>query len=153
FSVLSTQPSDANPNDILSSSFILPGLTEFNRANYWGNNSSDAFLSNPAPIAGGELLMDASKFTNPSGHQLGSSARNEFRGPGFWNVDFSLIRGFVLPRLGERPSLQFRIDFFNVFNHTNLNNPAVLLGAAAFGTASFGRSGIGSSTPGAAPLN
>ncbi|HYN85766.1 MAG TPA: TonB-dependent receptor [Pyrinomonadaceae bacterium] len=45
------------------------------------------------------------------------TARNAFRGPGFWNVDFGLYKNF---RLGERYGLQFRGEFYNAFNHANL---------------------------------
>ena len=83
--------------------------------------------------------------------------RNAFRGPGFWNVDFALSRSFALPRLGEQGRLQFRAEFFNFFNHTNLNNPFdpndVTLGSSSFGEATFGLLGFGSSLVGASPLN
>ncbi len=46
------------------------------------------------------------------------SPRNLFRTPGFWNFDFGLYKSFRLPREGM--SLQFRSEFFNLFNHANL---------------------------------
>ncbi|MGH9969837.1 MAG: TonB-dependent receptor domain-containing protein, partial [Pyrinomonadaceae bacterium] len=42
--------------------------------------------------------------------------RNAFRGPGFWNMDFAVFKNF---RFGEEKSLQFRSEFYNVFNHAN----------------------------------
>ena len=46
------------------------------------------------------------------------------------NFDFSLIRDF---HFTERIRLQFRGEFFNLFNHTNLSLPAHSFGAAGFG--------------------
>jgi hypothetical protein len=45
------------------------------------------------------------------------TARNAFRGPGFWNVDFGVHKNI---RFGERYSLQLRGELFNAFNHANL---------------------------------
>lgn len=35
---------------------------------------------------------------------------------------------------GERYKFQFRVEFFNIFNRTNFNNPAGTVSGAAFGT-------------------
>ncbi|HEV2708432.1 MAG TPA: TonB-dependent receptor [Pyrinomonadaceae bacterium] len=45
------------------------------------------------------------------------TARNAFRGPGFWNVDLGVYKNF---RMGERYNLQFRGELYNAFNHANL---------------------------------
>ncbi len=41
-------------------------------------------------------------------------------GPGFWNVDLSLVKRF---RFGDRVSTELRADAFNAFNHPNFGNP------------------------------
>ena len=46
----------------------------------------------------------------PQGH------RNAFRGPGYWNINFSAAKTF---KLTERFNLQFRGEFYNAFNHSN----------------------------------
>ena len=43
--------------------------------------------------------------------------RGGFRGPGYWNVDTGIYKTF---RFGEKYSLQFRTELYNVFNHSNL---------------------------------
>ena len=160
FTVWSGTPADAGTNPL----FILPGrglagvpnqflVASANRADYWGSDPTQAFLSNPTEIPGGETLLDPAHFANPRSDQLGNTPRNMFYGPGFWNVDFSMSRSFAVPRLGEGASLQFRAEFFNVFNHTNLNNPEPILGRTTFGDAAFGRQGVGFSSPSTAPLN
>ena len=57
---------------------------------------------------------------------FGNSARNNVRGPGINNWDFSLFKDFGLPRFaggsGESPKLQFRAEFFNFLNHTQFSS-------------------------------
>jgi len=71
---------------------------------------------------------------------FGDSARNNVRGPGINNWDFSLFKDFALPRFargtGESPKLQFRAEFFNFLNHTQFSSvnttfvPAQLTGGS-----------------------
>ena len=42
--------------------------------------------------------------------------RNQFFGPGFWNLDMNFYKNF---KLSERFALQFRGEFYNIFNHHN----------------------------------
>ncbi|HXM99553.1 MAG TPA: TonB-dependent receptor [Candidatus Dormibacteraeota bacterium] len=51
---------------------------------------------------------------------FGTMGRNTFRDLGFRNVDFSTSKNF---RFGERLNMQFRAEFFNIFNHPNFANP------------------------------
>jgi hypothetical protein len=48
--------------------------------------------------------------------ELGTAPRAPMYGPRFVNTDFSVIKDFVLP-FREGMGLQFRAEFFNVFNH------------------------------------
>jgi hypothetical protein len=54
-----------------------------------------------------------------------------FRGPGQSNVDFSVFKNIPLT---ERFRLQFRTEFFNLFNHANFGDPTSSLDSASFGT-------------------
>jgi hypothetical protein len=45
---------------------------------------------------------------------------NQFRGPAFYNWDFSLTKQI---RFTERLNAQFRAEFFNILNHPNISNP------------------------------
>jgi len=51
---------------------------------------------------------------------IGTVGRNALRGPGFFQWDFSLMKNFPIT---ERAHIQFRSDFFNLFNHPNFANP------------------------------
>jgi hypothetical protein len=54
---------------------------------------------------------------------MGNSGRNIMMGPGLLNVDFSLFKNIRLPGGGDRYSLQFRAESFNLLNRTNFASP------------------------------
>jgi hypothetical protein len=57
-------------------------------------------------------------FGQPAGGVLGTCGRNSLRGPGFKQLDGSVIK---MTKLTERLNLQFRWEVFNVLNHPNFN--------------------------------
>ena len=59
-------------------------------------------------------------FSAPAYGTVGNVSRDSLTGPGFANWDFSLLKS---TQLTERTRLQFRAEFFNIFNHTNLQLP------------------------------
>ncbi len=75
--------------------------------------------------------FDTSVFSQPRGVAFGNTGRNQFRGPGAWNVDFSLFRAFPIGSGGRRA--EFRAEFFNLLNHANWGNPTTDLNDANFG--------------------
>ena len=60
------------------------------------------------------------------GTDIGNVGRNVLRGPRQTNVDFSVIKRFPIR---EQKNLEFRADFFNLFNQVNLDNPISNLNA------------------------
>jgi len=72
-------------------------------------------------------------FARPADGTFGSSGRNTIIGPTLHIVDFSVSK---TTKLAERLSLQFRAEFFNLFNHPNLSLPNVDFTSAAFGSIS-----------------
>jgi hypothetical protein len=66
------------------------------------------------PSSGGTALAGA------LGTDIGNVGRNILRGPRQNNVDFSLIKRF---KVTESKNLEFRTEFFNLFNHVNYANP------------------------------
>lgn len=75
--------------------------------------------------AGGGRSLNPAAFTVPPAGQQGTEGRNDIRGFGLTQVDFSLARGFSLT---DKVNLQFRADAFNVFNHPNFTNPQAFIG-------------------------
>jgi hypothetical protein len=55
---------------------------------------------------------------------LGNGGRNILRGPSLTNFDLSLFKNIRIPGAGERFSMQFRAEMFNVFNHANFRPPS-----------------------------
>jgi len=60
------------------------------------------------------------------GTDFGNVGRNVLRGPHQTNVDFSVIKRFPF---GEAKNVEFRAEFFNLFNHVNFANPISNLNA------------------------
>ena len=54
---------------------------------------------------------------------LGNSGRNQLNGPGLINFDVSLFKNMKFKRVSENFNVQFRVEFFNVFNHPNFSPP------------------------------
>ena len=104
---------------------------------------------------------DPAAFSEPGPGVFGNSHRNQFRGPGIFDADFSVFRNF---KITERFTFQFRAEMFGLTNTPRFNNPNATCGSAVstncatgvaatnnFGTitATNGTSGSNSSTDGA----
>jgi len=53
----------------------------------------------------------------------GNAGRNILPGPGLENFDFSVIKNTHVKRLSESFVVQFRAEFFNLFNRANFLPP------------------------------
>ena len=53
----------------------------------------------------------------------GNLGRNSLTGPGLENLDMSLHKDSIIKRVSDRFNMQFRVDFFNLFNHPNFAAP------------------------------
>ncbi len=62
---------------------------------------------------------------------IGNSSRNPVRGPGYRNLDFSIIKRTLIT---ETTNVEFRTEIFNLTNTAPLGNPNVVLGSAGFGS-------------------
>lgn len=99
------------------------------RQDYFGEgiNNASAFFSIPIHVAGG---------TGPNQGRFGKVGRNTFRGPAFYNFDFALIKDTSFGRRksgAERMDVQFRSEFFNLFNIVTMGLPANILTGSGFG--------------------
>jgi hypothetical protein len=142
-----------NPNDFKSGSSSLPYCTGPKNCSVTSGVSGITTSFSPSQSAamwakctavapdpttlnasgGGCYVSGNSVLTPPEAGTFGTMGRNIFRDTGFKNVDFSVFKDF---KVRERFGAQFRVEFFNVFNHPNLANP---YGAAVGG----GGGGIG----------
>jgi len=82
------------------------------------------------------VYFDVSHFSFPAIGTTGNASRRFLHGPGLNNTDISLIKSTMIT---ERVALDFRVEFFNVFNHPQFNNPNGDINAGpASGTNGFG---------------
>jgi hypothetical protein len=82
------------------------------------------------PRNNGGQYFNASAFASSAVGLEGDARRRFFHGPGINNWDFALIKD---TRITERFNLQFRGEFFNLFNHAQFLTPGGILGSASFG--------------------
>jgi len=113
-------------------------------------NNDTAFVDKPdAPSKqfGGWSRSDyitgafkAADFPAPPAGREGNLGRNTYRGPGFANLDFSLIKNTKVPWFTrERAQMQLRGETFNLLNRVNINNWDTNLANTTFGTATSAR--------------
>jgi hypothetical protein len=115
------------------------------------------FYARPDVAPGGSFYLYGSQYPGgkafnpaaftPSAGPQGDFGRNVLRGFGAWQSDFAVHRRFPLT---ERVGIQFRAEFFNVFNHPNFGNPGdTTVGDPLFGIStqtlatSLGSGGLG----------
>jgi hypothetical protein len=98
------------------------------RADYVGGNPSLSTSRSHGQMIAEYFNVDA--FVPNSIGTFGSSGKNILRGPRFFDTDLSLIKNF---KVTERASLQFRSEFFNLFNNVNFSQPQNILTSSSFG--------------------
>jgi hypothetical protein len=99
----------------------------FNRPDLVGDpNKGGDVASNPGCTAPAQVHTVANwfnpcAFAFPAAGELGNASRTPVNGPGFVNSDFSAIKQIILP--WEHVGLNFRAEFFNLFNHPQFALP------------------------------
>ena len=98
------------------------------REDYFGRGDKNAsFFSIPINVPGG---------TGSNQGRFGTLGRNTFRGPAFYDFDISLVKDTPL---GQRKSgselvdVQFRAEFFNIFNVVDMGLPSNTVVGSGFG--------------------
>ncbi|HEY5215078.1 MAG TPA: carboxypeptidase regulatory-like domain-containing protein [Acidobacteriaceae bacterium] len=59
----------------------------------------------------------------PNPYLRGNASRNSITGPGFANLDVSLFKNNAIRKISDQFNVQFRVELFNVLNHTNFTPP------------------------------
>jgi Carboxypeptidase regulatory-like domain len=125
----------------ISSGFPVPLIDSNNQSGvFFQNGGNGNNWNRPSFVAGcnshnaahGTLQwINASCFVVPPVGQLGNASRVPAIGPDFVNTDFSVIKQFALPR---EMGLNFRAEFFNLFNHSQFGMPVNDVSALGFGS-------------------
>jgi hypothetical protein len=105
------------------------------------SNSSGGGTQRPNRVGSGRLssgrttarYFDTSTFAAPATYTFGNSGTGILTGPGYFNVDLTLERRFVLT---DRFSADLRGETFNTFNRANFNNPNATIGTTTAGVIS-----------------
>jgi hypothetical protein len=108
-----------------SGTFANYAGTDRNIGSVHYNSDGSVTFFTPAQVA---------NFSFPAAGETGTSGRNAFRGPRFFNVDSSLVKRF---KVTERQSMTFRAEAYNL-----LNNPNFIIVANSINlnnTANFGK--------------
>jgi hypothetical protein len=104
-----------------------------------GANQSSTGLGNDRPNLVGNPNSGphtVTQWLNPSAFALnapltfGNAGRNIVTGPGYNDFDFAMLKN---TRVRENVNLQFRAEFFNIFNHPNFALPRNTMSAPNFG--------------------
>src|SRR5216684_4528613 len=97
------------------------------REDYFGMGAANgSFFQIPINVPGG---------TGPNHGRFGTLGRSTFRGPGFRDFDLALIKDTTFGHRGngELAILQFRAEFFNIFNEVNFGLPSNIVRGSGFG--------------------
>ena len=97
---------------------VVPGQAPYGAG---GCNTGLACVNNINPAA----------FTTPAAGTAGNVRKDYLQGPGYFDWDSGLLRNISFT---ERYGLQFRAEYFNLINHTNLGSPVTGVSSAGFGS-------------------
>jgi Carboxypeptidase regulatory-like domain/TonB dependent receptor-like, beta-barrel len=128
------------------------GITTLSKGNWFTITDGNASFANSDGQQRPDLIGDPNTtpcvpgtffntcaFGDPALGSFGNLGRNTLRGPGYQVWDFSLFKNF---HITEKIKLEFRSEFFNVFNHPNLqfakSGPQNSINTTTFGTPEFG---------------
>jgi hypothetical protein len=108
----------AQPITAVASSCKSPNVQCYNLADFAGQ-PNPAIITGTNP-ANGLPCGPNNACNNPAPTGFGTVRRNSFRGPNYFNTDFSIRKNF---KLTERMSLQLGANAYNVLNHPNFQIP------------------------------
>jgi hypothetical protein len=97
------------------------------RDDYFGRGANNASFFN--------IPINVPEGTGPNHGRFGSLRRDTFRGPGYHDFDFALIKDtpFGHRGSGELGTVEFRAEFFNLFNIVNFGLPSNIVRGSGFG--------------------
>lgn len=124
----------------ITSGFPVPLIDSNNLSGTYFQNGNGDNYNRPNYVPGCSVgaanhsalqWINSSCFAFPANGALGNANRVPATGPDFVNTDFSLIKQFALP--WENMGLNFRAEFFNLFNHAQFGMPVNDINAPGFG--------------------
>jgi hypothetical protein len=101
--------------------FVLARPDQVSDPNKAGPVAANSSCTAPARVHTVANWFNPCAFAHAATGELGNASRTPLSGPDFVNTDFSVIKQFALP--WENMGLNFRAEFFNLFNHTQFGTP------------------------------
>jgi hypothetical protein len=101
---------------------VVPGRTPYNITH--GVSSGCGSIPAGKPLGTPQLWFDPCAFSIEPAGFIGNERRDFLRGPTLSNVDFSLVKDTAVSKLGEGGKIEFRAEFFDLFNHPNFALPS-----------------------------
>jgi hypothetical protein len=133
---------------------VFSGEGGASSGSHTGNGLDRAnLIGNPYQSLAKYQWINFSAFAPNADGTFGTTKRNQFYGPRFKTIDFSVIKNTPIT---ERVKTQLRIEIFNVFNILNLAQPNNNLGSGPTGFGFIGSTLHGGDNPGLGlgePLN
>jgi Carboxypeptidase regulatory-like domain/TonB-dependent Receptor Plug Domain len=111
---------------------LVKQVTFYDPKNYQTgpNGRTGNFYFDPTAFSNAGLSA-INGLTNPAAATYGTLGRNALRGPSLLNFNIALSK--TMPIYRESVKLELRGEFFNVFNHTEFNNPSTSITSGSFG--------------------
>ena len=110
---------------VLSSDIANTGVSGGQRPNVVGT------LQLPSSERTADRWFNTAALASPAAYTFGNLGRHVLIGPGTVNFDIGIFKNF---KVAEHGTVQFRLETFNTFNHTNFAQPG-----GTFGTSTFGK--------------
>src|SRR5262249_32603337 len=122
-------------NHHVQSGFTLSPTTSVNTC-VCGNSLTRPNVARDPRLSGSERSLDrwfdVSAFSVPSQYTIGNAGRGLFLGPGVINFDVNIAKRFRLP-WREGMNIEYRAEFYNLFNTPQFADPNVSIGTATAG--------------------
>ncbi len=111
---------DGNNND-------YPNVTSYQQSHKRGDYHTGRGIFGACPVG---VLPPCGNFALPAIGTLGNEAPNQFRNPGYADIDFTVKK---VTHITERFNLELRLDTFNIFNRVNYQGVDTNLQDGGFG--------------------
>jgi len=141
----------SNGISVLDNAGVANGLGPASYPDLVGNPIGPTPLGANNSKSFGPALGNAAAFAAPQGLTFGAAGRNSMNNPSRTNFDMSLLKSV---RIWNERNLQFRVEAFNVFNHTQFRIYDPLLGNTGSNTIScYGGASVDYSAAGGGGVN
>jgi hypothetical protein len=113
---------ESGPPMTISSGRVTGPGTATAAADYNGDRNIGSISRQGNGVYYLDSTLATTAFTFPFAGEVGTSGRNAFRAPRFFNTDASLVKRFAIT---ERTAVTFRAEAYNLWNNVNFSPPAV----------------------------